>query len=103
MFAFFNGKRSRDLEAFAVALARQIAERCPPALAHERDHLSMSLAKAIDDACAKATEYQREQNLGTYGKAKFGTAFKLQLKESGYPPELVNSMTQQLLLRMSGA
>ena len=98
----FNRTPSREIEDFAVALARDIASRCPPSDAHEGDHISMRLARAIDDACSRAAAYQRERQLWMYGKAKLGTAFKLELKETGYPEELVNSVTHQLLLRMSG-
>jgi hypothetical protein len=97
----FNRKRSRETEDFAIALARDIAVRCPPAEAHEGDHISMRLAKAIDEACARAAAYQREQRLGMFARAKLGTAFKLELKQTGYPKEFVDSVTRQLLLKMS--
>jgi hypothetical protein len=98
----FNRKRSLEIEDFAVALARDIASRCPPSDAHEGDHISMRLARAIDDVCSRAAAYQREQRLWMYGKAKLGTAFKLELKEAGYPEEVVDGVTHQLLLKMSG-
>lgn len=97
----FNSLRSRQIEEFAIALGRDIAARCPPDKTHEQEHLSMALARAIDEACSRAAAYQREQKLGMFGKAKFGTAFKYQLKESGYPDALVDSMTRQLLFKMS--
>jgi hypothetical protein len=99
----FNRKRSREIEEFGVALAREIAGRCPPADAHEGDHISMRLARAIDEACARAAAYQREQRLGMYGKAKLGTAFKMALKETGYPEGFVDQLTRQLLFKMSAA
>jgi len=99
----FNRKRSREIEDFGIALARDIAGRCPPADAHEGDHISMRLARAIDEACARAAAYQREQRLGMYGKAKLGTAFKMELKQAGYPEELVDNLTRQLLFKMSAA
>jgi hypothetical protein len=98
----FNSKRSRDIEDFAVALARDVAGRCPPSEAHEGDHISMSLARAIDDVCSRAAAFQRERRLWMYGRAKLGTAFKLELKQAGYPAQLVDSVTHQLLLKMSG-
>jgi len=97
----FNRKRSREIEEFAVALARDIAGRCPPGEAHQGEHISMALARAIDDVCQRATAYQRERQLGMYGKAKLGTAFKLELKQAGYPEEFVDSLTHQLLIKMS--
>jgi len=97
----FNRKRTRELENFALGLARDVASRCPPGKTHEGEHISMNLARAIDDVCKRATEYQRESRLGFYGKAKFGTAFKLELKQAGYPEDLVDTLTRQLLLKMS--
>lgn len=98
----FNSKRSREIENFAVALARDIAGRCPPAETHDGDHISMGLARAIDDVCSRAAAFQRDQRLWMYGKAKLGTAFKLELIQAGYPAPLVDSVTRQLLLKMSG-
>jgi hypothetical protein len=98
----FNNKRSVEIENFAITLARDIAGRCPPADAHEGAHLSMSLARAIDEACTRAAEFQRDRRLWVYGKAKLGTAFKMELKQAGFPEELVDSMTRQLLFKMSG-
>jgi hypothetical protein len=97
----FNRKRSREIEDFAVSLARDILSRCPVAEALEGDHISMRLARAIDEACTRAAAYQREQRLWVYGKAKLGTAFKLELKEIGYPEAFVDSLTRQLLFKMS--
>jgi hypothetical protein len=103
MFNLFNRKRSREIEDFAIALARDLAGRCPVAEAHEGDHISMRLARAIDEACTRAAAYQREQRLGMYGKAKLGTAFKMELKETGYPEAFVDNLTRQLLFKMSAA
>jgi len=99
----FNRKRSREIEDFAVALARDIVSRCPVAEVFEGDHMSMRLARAIDEACTRAAAYQREQRLGMYGRAKLGTAFKMELKQTGYPEQFVDSLTRQLLFKMSAA
>jgi hypothetical protein len=98
----FNSKRSREIEDFAVALARDIAGRCPPGETHDGEHISMGLARAIDDICSRAAAFQRDNRLWMYGKAKLGTAFKLELIQAGYPVQLVDSVTRQLLLKMSG-
>jgi hypothetical protein len=96
----FNWKRSRDIEDFAVRLARDFAGRVPP---HEsQEPKTAKLAGAIDDACNRAAAYQREHRLGIYGKAKFGTCFKLELAQIGYPEEFIETFTRQMLLTMSG-
>jgi hypothetical protein len=98
----FNSKRSREIEEFAVALARDFAERCPPAERREDEQARLRLARAIDNASSRAAAFQRERQLGMYGRAKLGTAFKLELKQIGYPTEFVSSLTRELLLKMSG-
>jgi hypothetical protein len=98
----FNRKRSREIEDFAIGLARDFAGRCPRGESQKIVPKTAQLARAIDDACNRAAAYQRERRLGIYGKAKFGTSFKLELKEMGYPEEFVETLTRQLLLTMSG-
>jgi hypothetical protein len=99
----FNRQRSKQIEDFAITLARDIVSRCPAGEAHEGERISMRLARAIDEACAQASAFQREHRLGMYGKAKLGTAFKMELKQTGFPEELVDSLTRQVLLKMSAA
>ena len=99
----FNRKRSPQIEDFAIVLARGIGGRCPPAEAYEGDHISMRLARAIDEASLQAAAYQREHRLWMYGRAKLGTAFKLELRQLGYAEELADSVTRQLLFKMSAA
>ena len=100
---FFKSKRSREVETFAVELAREIGGRCKPEAAYEADRISMALAHAIDDACRRATEFQREKRLGMYHRAALGTAFKFELKDLGYDKQLVDGLTRQLLLKISAA
>ena len=50
---------------------------------------------------ARIAEFQRAKRLGVYGKAKFGTAFKYQLKDLGYDEDLVDELLRTLLIRMS--
>ena len=92
---------SSEVEDFATALAIQFSKRFPVDLPREGARPS-GLAQAVDEICNRAAEFQRAKRLGAYGKAKLGTAFKLQLKESGYPDEFVNELTQRLLIRISG-
>lgn len=98
----FNRRRSREIEDFAVSLAREFAARCPPHETQDGQLTTARLARAIDNTCNRAAAYRQEQQLGMYGRAKFGTAFKLQLKQIGYPREFVNTLTTQMLLNMSG-
>lgn len=95
----FNFGRSRELDEFAVALARQFAAQVPP---DARPKAGQQVARAVDEICVRAKEFKKEKRLGIYGRARVGTAFKLELKNTGYPREFVEDFTHQLLLSMSG-
>jgi len=88
------------VEEFATGLALDFARRCPVDTPL-RGARTAAVARAIDDVCNRAAEFKRANRLGVYGKARLGTAFKLKLKESGYPQEFVDELTQTLLIRIS--
>lgn len=90
---------SKDAENFAVDLALEFARRFPADPAANAQ--ASGLARAVDDVCARAAEFQRAHRLGVLGKARLGTAFKLQLKESGYPEDFVAELTQRVLISLS--
>jgi hypothetical protein len=91
--------RSRELDDFAIGLAREFTRLAPPGAEAPG---AQRVARAIDDICGRAKTFQREKRLGIYGRAKIGTSFKFELKNSGYPSEFVDHLTRQLLLIMSG-
>jgi hypothetical protein len=96
----FKRLLSKDVEEFAVGLALDFGKRVPLEVWRKGIRPTL-LAKAVDEVCNRAADFQRARGLGVYGKAKLGTAFRLQLKESGYPDEFVGELTQTLLLRIS--
>jgi hypothetical protein len=98
----FNTRRSREIEAFASFLARDFHDRSPPTKKEADKRQLAAIARAIDDACNRAAAYQREHRLGMYGRAKFGTSFKLEMKELGYSSDFADELTRQLLFRMAG-
>lgn len=97
----FDRSRSREVEDFAIKLAQDFSLRHAPQTG-QQDLNAAVLARAVDDVCNRAADFQRAKHLGIYGKAKFGTAFKLQLAELGYPKEFVDEFTSRLLISMSG-
>lgn len=90
---------SRDVKDFAIELAQEFSKRCPPELSARS---TIGVARAIDEVCNRAAQFQRSEKLGVYGKAKFGTEFKFRLKDIGYAPEFVDELTTKLLMSMSG-
>lgn len=97
----FNRQRSREIEDFAIALAREFAGRFPPDAGRDDAQATARLARTIDEICERAASFQRREQLGMFRRAKFGTAFKLELKHAGFPPEFVDSLTRRLLLVMA--
>jgi hypothetical protein len=92
-------QHSREIEEFAVSLARDFTARVPPGSGTGD---AARIARAIDDVCNRAREFQRQKRLGIYGRAKLGTSFKFELKNSGYEDDFIDTLTHQVLLVMSG-
>lgn len=97
----FNRQRAKEIEDFAIALAREFARRVPPNAAVEEAAVAARLARAMEEICERAGSFQRRERLGMFRRARFGTAFKLELKHAGYPPALVDGLVQRLLLAMA--
>ena len=93
--------RAKDVEDFAIKLAQDFSARYKPK-AEQAEANPAVIARAVDDICNRAADFQRARRLGLYGKAKFGTAFKHQLAELGYPEDFVDEFTRSLLISMSG-
>jgi hypothetical protein len=91
--------RSREIDDFAIELAREFTRLVPPGAEPPG---TQRIAKAIDEICGRAKAFQQEKRLGIYGRAKVGTSFKFELKNKGYPREFINELTRQLLFVMSG-
>ena len=92
---------SKDAENFAIELVREFSKRYPPDAAGQGTPRT-AFVNAVDDLWRRAADYQRAKRPGIYGKAKFGTAFKYQLKELGYADDLIDELVRSLLIRMSG-
>jgi hypothetical protein len=90
--------RAREIDDFAIGLAREFARQLPPG----EPQPAQRVAKVVDEICNKAKAFQQEKKLGIYGRAKVGTSFKFELKDAGYPQEFIEDLTRQLLLIMSG-
>jgi hypothetical protein len=91
------GIRSED---FAIELAEEFAGRFPPTVGQDGGS-AKAFASAVDHLCLRAQAFHREQKLGLFAKAKFGTEFKHKLKDLGYADALADELTSTLLVRMS--
>ena len=98
MKIFDFGKRGA-VDEFALKLAADLAERYPPDLENEkpRSRNPQRLAKAFDATFNRAIDFQQENKLGIYGKARLGNTFKWELKRLGYPDDFIDLTTRALV------
>ncbi len=94
----FLGKS--DVTEFAKTLAASLAKRYPPSIdaATEKKISEARLTKVLEDVLNQATEFQRERQLGLFGKAKLGNEFRWQLKELGYTEKFIEVATEGLMV-----
>jgi hypothetical protein len=92
------GKRA-IVDEFALKLAGELAQRYPPELENSRPKRRnpQRLARAFDATFNNAIDFQNEQKLGIYGKARLGNTFKWELKRLGYPDDFIELTTGALV------
>lgn len=93
-------KSGKKINEFARELTENLSKRYPPALDvnPEKKISANRLTKVLEEALASASQFQRENKLGIYGKAKLGNEFKWQLKELGYSDQFIEVATEGLMV-----
>jgi hypothetical protein len=96
----FGTVSSKDLDAFAVGLAQDLAKRYPPALdkGRERKISQKRLSSILEDTFKRAVEFKREHKLGVYKKARLGNTFRWELQEMGYSEKFIEVATEGLIV-----
>lgn len=92
-----------SVDQFAKSLADDIAKRYPPELDQQPSKRPSvnRLTRIVEDACEKAVQFNGEQRLGWYGKAKLGNSFRWQMTELGYRPEFVDFVTEAVVVYLT--
>lgn len=95
--------KTSEVDAVAKSLAQMLAKRYPPSLeSAQAKKISVDrVARVLEDVVAKAVEFHRANPLGIYGKAKFGNAFRWELKELGYSEKFVELATEGLIVHLT--
>ena len=85
---------------FAKTLAQDISKRYPPAIANNPEQMISQnrLTTILEESFGKAAEFQKEQKLGWYNRAKLVNEFQWELKEIGYDKKFVDLATEGLLV-----
>lgn len=97
---FFNIFGTSKTDEFAKTLAQDIAKRYPPAIANNPEQMvsQKRLTAILEEAFNRARQFNAENRLGIYRKAKLGNTFKWELKEMGYDQKFVDMATEGLIV-----
>ena len=60
-----------------------------------------SLTAILEDTFERARQFNRENQLGMFKKAKLGNTFKWELKEMGYEAKFVEMATEGLIVYLT--
>ena len=93
----------RKVNEFARSLAQDIARRYPPAIANNPAQVvsQQRLNGILEEVFIRAAEFQRENRLGWFRKAKLGNEFRWELKEMGYDEQFIDVATKGLIVYMA--
>ena len=96
---------TRKVTEFAKSLAQDVAKRYPPAIANNPAQMvsQKRLSSILEEAFTRAAEFNRENKLGWYSKAKLGNEFRWELKELGYDQEFIGVATEGLIVYVTRA
>jgi len=97
----FGSASSKQVDEFAKALARQLAQECPPDPANEDQRPAATpkkLVATLEDICRKALAFKDQHKLGIYKKARLGNTFRWELAGMGYGKAFVEDVTQRLIV-----
>lgn len=101
----FGLLRDKELEGFAVDLARQLNARIPPsALSPERasdPKFKATLASALHHVFLAAQNYCREHKVGLLKRARLSKTFQDEIKSLGYPDDFVKEVTMSLTQQLT--
>ena len=101
IFTWFDTK---SVDALAAGMARDLAQRIPPASidAHGRKAENKQ-QKTHDMVLRQAHVFARQHKLNIYTKARLANRFKWALLEAGYPRGFVDTMTYELAAVVAAA
>jgi hypothetical protein len=101
---FFGSVSGKQVDEFAIGLARMLAENYPPKPAADGPRPPGAVEKlrsTLDEICREALGFKNLHKLGIYKKARLGNAFRWELTELGYEKRFVEEATQRLVVHIS--
>ena len=93
-FGWFDTK---ELDEFADSLVAELMTRFPPSGVDPSEKKALDkLRKLFRSTFERTDRFARSHQLNLYKKAHFANRVRWALKEAGYAPEFVETMTREL-------
>ena len=94
---------TRKVDEFARSLAQDVAKRYPPAIANNPAQMvsQKRLTGILEESFTRAAEFNRDNRLGWFKKAKLGNEFRWELKEIGYDEKFIDIATEGLIVYLT--
>ena len=98
----FGSASGKQVDEFAIGLARSFARQCPPQKEEGRPTVKpQKLVEVLEEVCREALGFKNQHKLGIYKKARLGNSFRWELTELGYEKRFVEDITQRLVVFIS--
>jgi hypothetical protein len=100
----FGSVSGKQVDEFAIALARELAEQCPPEPGDGGGRPAVparKLVATLEELCRKALEFRTRHRLGIYKKARLGNSFRWELTALGYDKRFAEDVTQRLVVHIA--
>jgi hypothetical protein len=89
---------TRDIDEFGRSIASELTKRVPPSSLDSGKRKAIGQLKSSHHAIfTRAEHFAHTHPLNFYKRARMGNSFRWALKEAGYPPDLVENWTYELV------
>lgn len=100
----FGSASGKQVDALANLLANEMVRLRPPNPADATagpGYSLKNLERKVDELFERATAFRKEHKLGIYKKARLANTFRWELKERGYDPAFIETLTEKLVIAIS--
>ena len=100
----FGSASGKQVDELANQLATEMVLLRPPNPANSASGPGYSLKnleRKVDELFERATAFRKEHKLGVYKKARLANTFRWELKERGYDPAFIETLTEKLVIAIS--
>ena len=89
---------TKEMDEFACSIAAELIKRVPPSSLDPATKKAVGQLKTSHHAIfTRAENFARTHPLNIYKRARVGNSFRWALKEAGYPTDLVEAWTYELV------